>query len=91
MGGNLTTAWEFIREAKDCPLGRNLVTAVGTAAQDGSTLAKNQGIKEIKELMKEAGVTNPKELAKAGNIFTNVLQFLQNTDFNPDSLPPHKY
>jgi hypothetical protein len=31
------------------------------------------------------------ELNKAKDIYEAVLQFLDNTGFNPNALPPHKY
>lgn len=93
------TALEFILEAKKWPLGRDLVTAVGTGEQEvesavdqsSADQAREEAIKKIKELMKKEGVMEEEELKKAEAIYEALLKFIENTGFNPNLLPPHKY
>jgi hypothetical protein len=73
---------------------------VGTGAQEvesaadenAANEARARAIQKIKELMKGAGIDEKSaELEKAEDIYDAVRQFLENTDFNPSLLPPHKY
>lgn len=50
-----------------------------------------EAIENIEQLLREAGIDDPDELAKAEEVYNGVLQFLENTGFNPNLLPPHKY
>ena len=98
-GKAVTTAFDYAASASKWPRGRKLVTAVGTGAQEvesagdeaAAKRARANVIDNIRQLMEDAGVTDPQELDKAEDIYEAVLQFLQNTDFNPNFLPPHKY
>lgn len=72
---------------------------MGTGAQrvesagdpEAAKEALAEAIENIEQLMREAGVDDPDELAKAEEVYKGVLQFLENTGFNPNFLPPHKY
>jgi hypothetical protein len=61
---------------------------VGTAAQESNT---SKGTDAVRKLMEKEGINDPGELKRAEEIYNAVRDFLENTDFNPNLLPPHKY
>lgn len=77
------TVMQFLLDACQWPLGAQLATAAGTAADP------KEGVKMVIELMKKEGVFD-KEITQetAQAIYTAVRQFIQNTDFSAPLYKP---
>lgn len=86
----MATAFDFILKATKAKLGRDLVQIVSTAVQEGTASAKDDAIEQIKDRMRDEGVSN-QELDKAAEIYQALSDFLTNTNFNPNLIALTKY
>ena len=83
------SAFDFMLDARTWPLGGELVRAVRKAIRTGNLAG---GVTDVRDLMQDpGGVTDSNELAFDQAIFDAVKEFIENTNFNPDLVAPHKY